>query len=98
MLGAIVATRSVWVKDFEENVTSALDQLSPDQAIDLGCIVTQGAFESGKHGPRFSPAGESLIFFVIRLIERLRALGTVPAVDLMSYGRTLESFRPPADR
>ena len=30
---------------------------------------------------------------MIRLIERLRALGNAPAVDLMSSGRTLESFR-----
>ena len=93
ILGAVVATRSVWVKDFGQNVTSALAQLSPDQAVDLGCVVTQGAFESGKHGLHFSRESESLIYFMIRLIERLRCLGNAPAVDLMSYGRTLESFR-----
>ena len=30
---------------------------------------------------------------MIRLIERLRALGNAPAADLMSYGRSLKSFR-----
>jgi hypothetical protein len=29
---------------------------------------------------------------MIRLIERLRALGNAPAVDLMAYGRSLQSF------
>ncbi len=93
ILGAVVATRSVWVKDFDENLASALVQLDQNGAVDLGCVVTQGAFELGKEGLRFSRQSESLICFVIRLIERLRGLGTVPAVDLMSYGRTLESFR-----
>ncbi len=95
ILGALVATRSVWLTDFEENLTAALDQLAPDEAVDLGCVVTKGAFEAGKRGWRFSRPGESLIYFMIRLIERLRALGTAPAVDLMAYGRTLESLRPP---
>ncbi len=49
-----------------------------------------------------SPAGnrvststpdESLIFFILRLMERLRAMGTAPAADLMEYGRSLRSFQ-----
>jgi hypothetical protein len=43
-------------------------------------------------GPRLQP-GESLIFFVLRLIERLRAMGPAPAADLMQYTRSLRSFR-----
>ena len=93
ILGVIVATRSVWVKDFEPNLTSALAQLDSDAAVDLGCVVTQGAFEiSGRLWKRSEPS-ESLIYFMIRLIERLRALGNAPAADLMSYGRGLRSFR-----
>jgi hypothetical protein len=30
---------------------------------------------------------ESLIFFMIRLLDRLRAMGTAPAADRMRYGR-----------
>ena len=43
---------------------------------------------------RFSTPDEAPIFFVIRLMERLRALGTAPAADLMEYGRALESLGP----
>ena len=93
ILGVVVATRSVWVKDFERNLTSALAQLNANEAIDLGCVVTQGAFETSRHGPRLSDPSESLIYLMIRLIERLRALGNAPAADLTSYGRTLKSFR-----
>ncbi|HSW49858.1 MAG TPA: DUF6602 domain-containing protein [Bryobacteraceae bacterium] len=93
VLGGIVATRSAWVRDFEQNLNSSLAQLGPDEAMDLGCVVTQGAFESHPRARHFSRESESLIYFMIRLIERLRVLGNAPAVDLMSYGRTLESFR-----
>lgn len=44
---------------------------------------------------RFSTPEESLIFFMIRLIERLRSLGTAPAADLMAYVRSLQSFADP---
>jgi hypothetical protein len=30
---------------------------------------------------------------MLRLIDRLRALGNAPAADLMAYGRTLKSTR-----
>ena len=93
ILGVVAALRSVWVKDFERNLASALAQLSPLEAIDLGCVLHQGAFEPRKRELHISAAGESLICFMLRLIERLRALGNAPAADLMSYGRSLQSFR-----
>ncbi len=93
ILGLVAATRSVWAKDFQGNLSSALAQLSPLESIDLGCIVTQGAFESTSPDLRLSHPSESLIYFMLRLIERLRALGNAPAADLMSYGRTLRSFQ-----
>jgi hypothetical protein len=93
ILGVIAATRSVWVKDFKDNLTSALGQLDSDSAVDLGCIVTEGAFEQSGRVWKLTDPSESLICFMIRLIERLRALGNAPAADLMAYGRTLSSLR-----
>lgn len=40
-----------------------------------------------------SSPDESLIFFILRLMERLREMGTAPAADLMEYGRSLQSFK-----
>ncbi len=93
ILGVIAATRPVWVKDFDDNLTSALAQLDSDSAVDLGCVVTQGASESSGRSWKRSEPSESLIFFMIRLIERLRALGNALAADLMSCGRALSSFK-----
>jgi hypothetical protein len=42
---------------------------------------------------RVSTPDESLIFFILRLLERLREMGPAPAADLMEYGRSLRSFR-----
>ncbi len=49
----------------------------------------------GPAGNRVSTStpDESLIFFILRLMERLRAMGTAPAADLMEYGRSLRSFQ-----
>jgi hypothetical protein len=55
------------------------------------------ALSSSARGPvgnriSTSTPDESLIFFILRLMERLRAMGTAPAADLMEYGRSLRSF------
>jgi hypothetical protein len=42
---------------------------------------------------KISDPTESLIFFLIRLLDRLRAMGTAPAADLMQYTRGLKSFK-----
>ena len=47
----------------------------------------------GEHGIQVSTPDESLIFFILRLLERLRQMGTAPAADLIEYGRSLHSFR-----
>jgi hypothetical protein len=94
ILAGILAVHSVWDESFEKRVTGALSPLSRLERLDLGCALQQGAFECMPGAPpKFSTPDEALIFFVIRLIERLRALGTAPAADLMEYGRALESLR-----
>jgi len=78
-----------------------LSSLLADYRLDLGCSLAHGAFELlDIPSPRFptphiqiSDADESLIYFMLRLFERLRDLGTAPAADLMEYGRSLHSFQ-----
>jgi hypothetical protein len=60
--------------------------------IDLGCSLQHGAFENAGQ-IRISDPDESLIFFVLRLLDRLREMGTAPATDLGEYGRCLRSFQ-----
>jgi hypothetical protein len=91
ILAGLLATGSVWTPDtFGPNLRRALASL--DYPLDLGCSLDHGAFEY-QRTLRISQKDESLIFFIIRLLERLRAMGTAPAADLMLYARTLRSFK-----
>jgi hypothetical protein len=89
ILAGLLAISSVWTPEtFAQNIRAALS----DYPLDLGCSLEHGAFESART-VRVSTPDESLIFFILRLLERLRAMGTAPAADLMRYGRTLRSFQ-----
>ncbi len=93
ILAGILALRSGWRKRFARRLPAALAVLGAEERLDLGCALEAGAFEVDEAGAvRVSTAEESLIFFTVRLLERLRALGTAPAADLMEYARRLESF------
>ena len=97
ILAGLLATSSVWSPEtFGDNVRRALTGPRPlapgPSSIDLGCSLKHGAFECAD-GIRISDPDESLIFFVLRLLDRLRAMGTAPAADLGEYGRALRSFR-----
>ena len=94
ILAGLLATRSVWsIETFEANLRRALASIG--NPLDLGCCLERGSFEYCSKSLRVSHPNESLIFFVLRLLERLRSLGPAPAADLMLYGRGLESFRRP---
>jgi hypothetical protein len=91
ILAGLLATTSVWSREtFPENLRAAL--ASTPNPLDLGCCLEHGSFEQTTK-VKVSIPEESLIFFILRLLERLRAQGTAPAADLMKYGRYLESFK-----
>jgi hypothetical protein len=92
ILAGILALRATWHRRFNLRLPAILRRLPPDQRLDLGCALQQGAFEVLPSDIRLSTPEESLIFFILRLLHRLRALGTAPAPDLMQYGASLTSF------
>jgi len=94
ILAGVLAMRTIWDDSFQKRIAGSLAALALDEQLDFGCALQQGAFEckSGSE-PNFSAPDEALIFFVIRLMVRLRSLGTAPAADLMEYGRALKSLR-----
>ncbi len=93
ILGGLLATSCVWVDGaFEKNLNASLGPLEGDRQVDLGCAIEVGSFEYDGV-LTVSQADEALIFFVLRLVERLNGLGPAPVVDLMAYVRRLESFQ-----
>jgi len=76
ILAGLLATTSVWTaRTFAANLRRARHDL------DIGCCLEHGAFED----TRISSPDDSLVFFIIRLLDRLRAMGTAPAIDWGSY-------------
>jgi hypothetical protein len=93
ILAGLLATTSVWTPNtFSKNLKSALTSIPETNRLDLGCSLEHGAFEQTNNITVSIPE-ETLIFFILRLLERLRAQGIAPEADLMKYGRHLESFK-----
>jgi hypothetical protein len=90
ILAGILAAGSVWSPEtFPSQLSAALE----GQPLDLGCALAHGSFERTPRGLRISAPEESLIFLILRLLDRLRLSGTAPAADLMQYARALKSVR-----
>src|SRR5258706_7212715 len=71
---------------------AAFSTLKPEQRLDLGCVLRDRAFAveyPRKGAPKvdLSERETALIFFLVKLLGRLQAMGTVPAVDYEKYGR-----------
>jgi hypothetical protein len=98
ILAGILAVRSPWNESFQEKIAGVMRDLPPEELLDFGCALQHGSFECKPRSRgrgvavHFSTQEEALIFFIIRLMVRLRALGTAPAADMMQYGRALESL------
>lgn len=89
-----ILSDAVWAGP--DRIGPFLRRLRPEERLDLGCCLRRGAFEldPGSSSVRFSRPGEALIFFFLRLLQRLQDLGTAPALHLADYARVLDS--PPS--
>jgi hypothetical protein len=90
LLSGLLATSSVWnTKTFAANLTRALSVLPHAHRIDIGCSLQQGSFEC-RRKIRISTPEESLIFFIVRLLDRLAKNGPAKPTNLLTY---LPSFK-----
>lgn len=89
ILGGILTLSSSWSPPFGESFVSALPGWANDQSrLDLGCAAGSGAFEvpGDEAGLNVWPAREdALVWFVTRLLARLQAMATVPAIDIARW-------------
>ena len=93
IITGILTTSSSWKDPLGRSLTSALKALSADESLDLGCALHDGAFsvnyaERGFTVDKSIPEASS-IFFLMKLFERLRPIGTVAAIDLDKWGRSI---------
>lgn len=94
IIAGILTLGSGW-KDLGSGLESAITQLSREERIHLGCSLQGGAFEvkyfdeDREPKIKISQKEESLIFFFLHLLIQLQSLGTVPALDIAEYEKSL---------
>jgi len=95
IIGGILAYDSDWTPGLGTPFIQSLEDLEEPARLDIGCVVTAGAFDitypGGKAHFEISETDLSLAYFLFRLLGRLQQVGTVPAIDYDSYIQKLNS-------
>jgi hypothetical protein len=88
ILGGILTVRSGWVDMEGKAAVKALTGLDDLRGIDLGIALDSLSFDISREDKvEFSEPGLQLIFFAMRLFERLQGIGTAVAVKISEYER-----------
>ncbi len=92
ILGGILTLGCSWKPPLGLSLIKCLTALKNTGRIDLGCVLQAGGFEI-TYGPETtlnkSDQKNSLIFFFLKLLDKLQSLGTVPAIEISAYGHFL---------
>jgi hypothetical protein len=95
VIGGILALTSRWKDAFGDNFFNILKQYEEVSQVDIGCVLERGSFivdYNNDISVNNSTKEEALIFFFLNLLIKLQNLGTVPAMDINSYAKALDSF------
>jgi len=94
IVAGILTTSPSWKDPLGSRLKAALAGLPADGQLDLGCALHAGGFAATYADDdvviETSAPDAGLIFVLMRLFERLRVMGTVPAIDLQEWGRSIE--------
>jgi hypothetical protein len=89
----ILTLDSDWSPLFGDPLRQALTARNEDEALDLGCVLRHGGFEAPNPSQPGSLAATgketAVIFFTLRLLKRLQAMATVPAINYDAYAATV---------
>jgi hypothetical protein len=93
-MSGILTLGNTWTPPFGESFESVIAELPAHKRVDLGCALQFGAFDVkyfNDHSPEIEKdESNSLIFFFLHLLSRLQALGTVPAIEIGEYAKSLK--------
>lgn len=89
IVAGILAQRADWADGlgatFERNL-----QTTGHGALDCGCALEHGAFDTFDGAVRRIPAEGGLVTFLFRLLAQLQSVGSVPAIDWTAYAKILD--------
>ena len=92
ILAGFLSLESQWKPPLGDSLLGSLKKLKAEEQLDLGCIVRHGAFEVAYKedvSVTVSKTDTALMFFFLRLLARLQSAGTVAAMDIEAYGKSL---------
>jgi Domain of unknown function (DUF6602) len=96
IIGGILTTKSSWSQPLGKSFEKLILSFKGIQFVNMGCSITDGSFlvqeQKGKVLIKKSKDDEVLIFFFLNLLLELQNKGTVPAMDIMEYGKVLRSI------
>lgn len=94
ILSGIIAYNSDWKPPFGTGFQSVIRSLPKKERLDFGCALKNGAFTISydKSEPQIetSISNDSLIFFFLNLLARLQIMGSVPAMNIAEYKKSLK--------
>ena len=92
ILSGILTANSVWKEPIGKTLDENLITLDGESKIDIGCVLNGGSFLADNISGTIekSSDSESLIFFFLKLLIELQKIGTVPAMDIGEYLKTIE--------
>jgi hypothetical protein len=90
ILAGILTGRSSWTPPFGKSLRTNLGGRPDAERLDLGCALADGSFEVPgdalvEEVLLTADATVGLAHFAMRLMARLQAMGTVPAIDIDVY-------------
>lgn len=95
IVAGLVTYQSDWNPALGDPLRNALSETPPDGRLDIGCALIDGAFEvayglGGEPQVTSTSGSQSLVQFLLRLLQRLQTIGSAPAIDYASYLARLE--------
>lgn len=95
ILAGIITIESTWTDPLGDTLRKNIRTLQGDNRLDFGCALKHGAFWVN-YKPKMkiikSAMDEALMFFFLQLLMKLQSIGTVPAIDIGEYAKSLQSF------
>jgi hypothetical protein len=91
IIAGILSIEVEWKDSFGEKFRSIHRSLQDDKAINCGFAAIGASFDVFSNGDDYTygPSNNALAFFVFRFLWKLQSVGTVPAVDWITYANRL---------
>ena len=97
ILGGILAIKSSWNPVYGKSFERAIKSQKGNRQIDIGCGIESGGFTVDHNGKivtiKYSDPDESLVFFFLRLYQKLQHTATVAPMDITKYEQYLNYYK-----